>query len=396
MKLALIRQRYTPFGGAERFMDRAIHALGNDADITVFAREWRGEAAGYRFVECNPPHRSNVQRERGFAGAVRAALRAQSFDLVQSHERIVPEGIAAPFLYRAGDGVHATWLRERARAQGVLGSLRNAINPYHRFMVALERGMFTHAHLAGVICNSRMVRDDIATRFALPASKLHVIYNGVDLEQFHPRLRDASSRAGALRQSLPEHIDTRPETVGGSGSSPLFPLLLHVGSGFERKGVANLLTAFARVKSAATLVIAGEDKHAARYQRLATQLNIAGRVRFTGALPDVKPLYAAADAFVLPTLYDPMPNAALEALACGLPVLTTTTCGAAEFITEGVNGYVRDALDIDGLAQALALLSDPARAASMRGAARASVAHLSLDAMAQQLLSLYRSLTPRG
>lgn len=387
MKLALIRQRYTPFGGAERFMDRAIHALGNDADISVFAREWRGEASGYRFVECNPPHRNNVQRERGFAGAVRAALQAEQFDLVQSHERMVPEGITAPFLYRAGDGVHATWLRERARAQGVMGSLRNAINPYHRFMTALERDMFTHADLAGVICNSRMVRDDIAARFAVPANRLHVIYNGVDLDKYHPRLRD----------DVQGH---RPETIGGRASSSTSPLLLYVGSGFERKGVKQLLTAFARVKGAATLVIVGEDKHAARYQRLAAQLDVAGRVRFTGALQDVTQLYAAADAFVLPTLYDPMPNAALEALACGLPVLTTTTCGAAELIREGVNGYVRDALDVDGLAQAMTLLTNPAQAASMRAAARASVAHLSLDAMAQQLLALYRTLarttTARG
>ena len=147
MKLALIRQRYTPFGGAERFMDRAIAALGKQAEITVLAREWRGEAAGYRFVECNPPHRSNVQRERGFAQAVLTRLQDANFDLVQSHERIVPDGIRAPFIYRAGDGVHATWLRERARAQGFAGSLRNAINPYHRFMVAQERAMFAPEHV---------------------------------------------------------------------------------------------------------------------------------------------------------------------------------------------------------------------------------------------------------
>ena len=394
MKLALIRQRYTPFGGAERFMDRAIHALGNDADISVFAREWRGEAAGYRFIECNPPHRSKVQRERGFSESVRTALRSEQFDLVQSHERMVPDGITAPFLYRAGDGVHATWLRERARAQGVMGSLRNAVNPYHRFMTALERDMFTHPNLAGVICNSRMVRDDIAARFAVPASRLHVIYNGVDLDKYHPRLRG----------DLHGH---RPETLGGSASSPTSPLLLYVGSGFERKGVKQLLNAFARAgtnaagaAAQATLVIVGADKHAARYARLASQLGIGTRVRFVGAVADVTPYYAAADAFVLPTLYDPMPNAALEALACGLPVLTTITCGAAELIREGVNGYVRDALDVDGLAQAMTLLANPARSASMRAAARASVAHLSLDAMAQQLLALYQALaqttTARG
>ena len=74
MKLALIRQRYTPYGGAERFMDRAITALGSSAEVAVFAREWRGEAADYRFVECNPPHRSNVSRDRSFVDAVKGTL----------------------------------------------------------------------------------------------------------------------------------------------------------------------------------------------------------------------------------------------------------------------------------------------------------------------------------
>ena len=118
MKLALIRQRYTPFGGAERFMDRAITALGSEADVTVFAREWRGQAAGYRFIECNPAHHGNVSRDRNFVEMVKVALTREQFDLVQSHERMTPDGINAPFVYRAGDGVHATWLRERAREIG--------------------------------------------------------------------------------------------------------------------------------------------------------------------------------------------------------------------------------------------------------------------------------------
>ena len=395
MKLALIRQRYTPFGGAERFMDRAITALGGSAEVAVFAREWRGEAAGYRFVACNPPHRSNVSRDRSFVEAVKTALARESFDLVQSHERMTPDGINPPFLYRAGDGVHAAWLRERARAQGKIGAVRNALNPYHRYMVALEKEMFAHANLAGVICNSRMVRDDIAARFGVPDARLHVIYNGVDLQTFHPAA-----------------FDRMAETRSHQGFSANTPLLLYVGSGFERKGVKNLLHAFARAGSNpanagntskggnAQLAIVGADKHITRYAYLAQRLKIAGRVRFLGAAQDVAPVYAAADAFVLPTLYDPMPNAALEALACGLPVLTTTACGAAELIDEGVNGYVRDALDVDGLAAAMTLLieqaRDPARAAPMRAAARASVEHLSLDAMAAKLLALYASLTAHG
>jgi UDP-glucose:(heptosyl)LPS alpha-1,3-glucosyltransferase len=131
----------------------------------------------------------------------------------------------------------------------------------------------------------------------------------------------------------------------------------------------------------------------ARYQALAGRLGLAGRAHFLGGRGDLPRLYGAADAFVLPTLYDPMPNAALEALACGLPVVTTRGCGAREFIREGENGYVIDVLDAAGLSQVMGVLAAPGRAARMREAARTSVAHLSLEAMAARLTALYRRLT---
>jgi UDP-glucose:(heptosyl)LPS alpha-1,3-glucosyltransferase len=204
---------------------------------------------------------------------------------------------------------------------------------------------------------------------------LRVIYNGVDLDAFHPR--QAEQRAN-VRASL--------------GIAQDAPLFLYVGSGFERKGVARLLEALADTAAPAIAVIVGADKNAGAYQAQAKQLGLEGRVHFLGPREDLPALYGAADAFVLPTLYDPMPNAALEVLACGLPVVTTRQCGAREFIREGENGYVLDALDVTGLSQVMGVLAAPGRAAGMREAARASVVHLSLDAMAGQLLALYREL----
>jgi len=253
------------------------------------------------------------------------------------------------------------------------------LSPYHRYLLAAERRMFQHPALRSVICNSRMVRDDVARRFGVAPSRLHVIYNGVDLQRFHPGLAD-------------EHrIAVRAEW----GIPPGAMLFLFVGSGFERKGVPQLLEAFARARpSNARLMIVGADRRLDAMKKRAGQLEIGARTVFTGPRKEVAPLYGAADAFVLPTLYDPLPNAALEALACGLPVLTSTSCGAAELITEGRNGYVCDALDTAALAEKMEWLAATGSSHAVREASRQSVAALSLDAMAEALRALYVQLGP--
>lgn len=370
MKLALVRQTYTPYGGAERFVERALAALREQGtDVTIIARNWQGEA-GPGFLRCNPFHLGRTWRDAGFARCVRRIIAEGRFDLVQSHERI-----PGCHLYRAGDGVHATWLELRGRARGVSPRLSFGLSPWHRYTLAAEAALFRHPALRAVICNSRMVRDDIARRFPEAADKLHVIYNGVDLEHFHPRLRD--EHRGAARSTL------------GIGDD--VPLILFVGSGFERKGVPTLLGALARMtRDDAHLLVVGRDRHEDRMRRLADDLGIGGRVRFLGGQKDVRPFYGAADVFALPTLYDPMPNAALEAFACGLPVVTSTTCGAAELIEPGVSGFVCEALAIDELARnldsACALAAAPA-------AVRESVTGLDIGSMAARLLGLYRALT---
>lgn len=362
MKLAIVRQKYTPFGGAERFVERALAALkAQGADVSIIARQWSGDVKG---VTCNPFYLGRTWRDAGFASAVRKIIASGRYDLVQSHERI-----PGCHLYRAGDGVHATWLALRDKPF-------DAVAPWHRYTLAAEEAMFRHRDLRAVICNSRMVRDDIARRFGLADEALNVIYNGVDLEQFHPRLRE--EHRAAMRAKV---------GAGRLGNSAA-KVVLFVGSGYERKGLPTLLDALQHVD--AELWVVGRDKSQAAMERRAAQLGIDGRVRFFGAQPDVRAFYGAADVFALPTLYDPFPNAALEALACGLPLVTTTTCGGAELVT-AANGATVTAGDAPALATALTAVCRDA--GDMRAAARASVAHLELAAMAEQLARLYARLS---
>jgi len=374
MKIALVRQRYNPYGGAERFVERAMAALAAEqVELTLLARSWpAGAATGtWRLLRCDPYYVGRVWRDWGFARAVCAAVKAESFDLVQSHERI-----SCCDVYRAGDGVHCQWLINRKRALGLLGRSALALNPYHWYTLAAEKRMFLNPALRAVICNSNMVKDELRRHFGLAEEKLHVIYSGVDLDAFHPRLRQ-TWRA------------RKREELGIAADAMVF---LFVGSGFRRKGLPQLLRALGSVRDA-RLVVVGADKELPRLRREAARSGLAERVHFAGGQQDVKPWYGMADCFVLPTLYDPFPNAALEAMACGLPLITSLQCGAAELVESGVQGYVcRDPLDVVELARCLNLAAAPGQAERMGGAARDRVRTFDLTDMAQRLTRLYADL----
>lgn len=380
MKIAIIRQRYNPYGGAERFVERALGALvAEGAEVTLITRSWEGaQQQGFRQVTCNPGYSrwmgARTARDRSFAASAQAEMKQGGYDITQSHERI-----PGCMIFRAGDGVHAAWLDHRSRVLNPVQRLVQRFSAYHRYQVDAERAMFTSAALKAVICNSHMVADEIAKYYAVDRSKLHVIYNGVDNTVFHPGL-SAEFRA-------------QTRAVGAIPESA--PLLLFVGSGFERKGVPQLLRALAQAGNREIrLVIVGADRKLKKMQSLAASLGLQSRVHFTGPIKDVRPWYGAADGFVLPTLYDPCPNAALEALACGLPIVTSDTCGAREWVRSGENGWVVDAMDCTGLSTRLDDLAALAKNQEARQLSRASVESLTLPAMAERLLALYRSLGP--
>jgi UDP-glucose:(heptosyl)LPS alpha-1,3-glucosyltransferase len=300
-----------------------------------------------------------------------ARLATERFDLVQSHERL-----PCCDVYRAGDGVHRQWLANRARAAGPVARLADRLSPYHRYVLDAEAELFASPRLRAVICNSRMVRDEIRAWFGLPEERLHVVYNGVDLDAFMPELREAH----------------RARLRGELGVPDAARVFLHVGSGFARKGVGTAIAALARLGDrTARLFVVGKDRNERAMRATAVRAGVAERVHFAGGQQDVKPWYGAADCFVLATLYDPFPNAALEALASGLPAVVSRQCGAAELVKEGVSGRVVDALDVEALAHAMEDIAGRVTD-DMREDARASVTPLGLDAMGERMVALYRSL----
>ncbi|MDR1528934.1 MAG: glycosyltransferase family 4 protein [Burkholderiales bacterium] len=378
IRLAIARQRYNSYGGAERFVARVLDAFAHRGEIsvTLLARDWppaTESSSRWQWQRVDPFYLGRAWRDWSFMRAVQKI--AENYTILQSHERI-----PGATIFRAGDGVHAAWLEQYAKTQSALARLAVNVSPYHRLICAAEREMFAHPALRYVICNSRMVRDDIIRRFRVAEDKLVVIYNGIDTDYFSPASVECHRQSQRRAWGIPEDA----------------PLLAVIGSGFLRKGLAVALNALSAHPSVFLLIV-GSDKRQEHYTQLAGKAGVASRVRFLGALTDVRLVYGAADALILPTLYDPFPNVCIEALACGLPLLTSPTCGAAEWITEGENGWVIDALDDDGYRSAvgawLESWGDPAARTSLKNAARATAVPHTLSAMTEILTNLYQRLS---
>ena len=319
MKVAFVRQKYSDAGGAERDLQRlAERLLAAGHEVHIVAREWPGADSGelvFHRIEC--PARPTSKRLRGFARGAAAFLARERFDAVHGFERMPGLDI-----FQAADGCHREWLARRSSVGGPFQVWADRVNPRHRAWLDLERRMFTDPGLKAVIALSEQGRDEIVRHYGFPADRIRVIYNGVDRARFHPGLKQHRQ---AVRAEL--------------GLADDEPVALFVGSGYRRKGLTDLIKAMPRLP--VRVLVAGRD-HAGPYIRLAKQLGVAGRLTVLGPRSDVERLYGAADVFVLPSWYEPFGNVVLEALASGLPVVTSRLIGAAEAIEEGANGYLHD------------------------------------------------------
>ena len=203
-----------------------------------------------------------------------------------------------------------------------------------------------------MIAVSETVKGDLTRFERVEPARVRVIPNGVDTAAF------ARDEVGgrAIRTRL------------GLGEALVFVLVAH---NFRLKGLATAIEALARLTSDAVLLVLGRGD-AARYRRRAAALGLGNRVRFLGATPETRAYFSAADVCVHPTFYDPCSLVALEALAAGLPLITTRRNGVSEMMTDGVEGLVLDdARDVAGLAALMAQMADPAVRRRMGSAARA-------------------------
>jgi UDP-glucose:(heptosyl)LPS alpha-1,3-glucosyltransferase len=337
LKIALIRQKYTPFGGAERYMSRLIAGLvAKGHDVHVFASQWQtSDQQTLTFHQVPAIRAAGWLRSLTFSINCGKLLRREYFDVIFSLERTQHQDI-----YRAGDGCHRQWLCQKNLGKGILARLRTYINPLHLTYLNLERKLFTDPALKAIIANSKYVKEEIVRLYGVSPEKIHVVYNGIDPDEF------ANGDRALHREELAREFHLKDEVR-----------LLYVGSGFERKGVPTLLKSVARLQIPYKLFIVGKGR-LNKFKKAAKRLGIGEKVIFSGPRTDVHRFYLGSDIFVFPTLYDPFSNATLEAMACGLPVITTPFNGVSEIISEGRNGCViNDPLDDKSIADAITRLA---------------------------------------
>ena len=307
-----------------------------------------------------------------FALNCRWLLARERFDLVFSLERTLRQDI-----YRAGDGCHRRWLVQKKLGKGAFSSWATSLNPLHWTYLYLERRLFTDPALGGVIANSLFVKQDVVTMYGVPPEKVHVVRNGLEPLAFDHTRRDE------CRQQLASEFGLSKELR-----------LLYVGSGFERKGVPALVRAVAHLSIPFRLFVVGKGD-IARYRRMADRLGVGDRIVFTGPVRDVSRFYLGCDVFVFPTVYDPFSNATLEAMAAGLPVVTTPFNGVSELIQDGRNGYVvADPLDDRAIAMTIERLAPLDSRLSIADASFRTACEFTMDRNIRETLDVVAAVKP--
>ena len=238
--------------------------------------------------------------------------------------------------------------------------------------LAAERWCYRPRRTRLLCAVSRGVAAELHAGFPAMAEAVRSIPNGVDATAFRP---DPEARR-AVRSDL--------------GIDDASHLALFVGGDWERKGINFAVGALADAPSWHLAVAGAGDRHALLASAQAS--GTRGRIHLLGKIRAMARIYAAADAFVLPTAYEAFPLVTLEAAASGLPLLVTRVNGVDEILRDGCNGWFIERRAADIARRLRELSADPELARQMGAAARQAVMPYSWDTMAEGYMSLYAEL----
>jgi UDP-glucose:(heptosyl)LPS alpha-1,3-glucosyltransferase len=388
LRLALSFPRIDPNrGGAETYVAdlcRLLVRWGHEVDVYTSEVAPGALPATVDVVHVPADGWNRFSRILGFARASERALRANEshYDCIVGfintwhQDVIIPQGGLHPGSLAHNARRYPAGLR---RAAYVLGKRANPKDWMYR---AIERKQYDPARGSRVVAVSLLVRRHLEVFRGVETDRITVIPNAIDAHRLE--VDEPAEARAEFREKL------------GLGESDL--LALFVAHNPRLKGLPALLNGLARHKRLRPdarpvhLAVCGGEKVDV-FARQARRLGLADTVHFLGFQDDIRPCFWGADLFIHPTYYDPCSLVVFEALACGLPVITTTSNGAGEVITPGVEGYILSSPEAgDELSDALAGLSDDRRRRAMSASARDLGHAQSFDVHLSRMVDLFREV----
>lgn len=373
MRIALVANNIHFRGGMERYCAEIVRHLCDRHELHLFATEVDDVPLDRVTVHPIPatPKPILAYFLQFYARASRA-VRPQEFDIVHTIGGITSRQnvVTAQYCQYAWGDV----LRREPEA-------REGLTAYHHFMWRLwghyEKRAMTSPETRVISANSHTTSRDLQTFYGCPEKRVKVVYNGVDPDRFSPDKREKRSEVRA-KYGIPEK-----ET-----------LILFVGE-YQRKGLATLIRALGHLpKSASFRLLAVGRGDIPRYRQIADEAGVADRVVLSGPQRGVENIFGAADVFAFPTFYEPFGNVITEAMASGLPVVTTRRAGAAELIEHGESGMlVEDPRNAAEIARAVEpFLGDAALRTRMGALAREVAREYTWERVARETEALYESI----
>ncbi|HEY1685503.1 MAG TPA: glycosyltransferase family 4 protein [Tepidisphaeraceae bacterium] len=376
MKIALIVEHAdSQHGGAERYTVQLAAALVERGhEVALIAREGTAAPPGVELIILPARAVAKTARYARFLQMIDAHLRENQYDIVHAMMPVHHCDIYHPHAGLAAEGIAHGHRKHAGRIRQKVSRLSNQLHIRRRYFRAVEKKLLQSTHPPIVLCVSELVKREAKQHYPLPDDRLAVLFNAVDLEQFNLQ-RDP--QAGAkLRQQLKISSDKI--------------IALFVAQNFQLKGLAITIAAIAQLRDPRILLLVVGKESPSPYLQQARELGIEKQILFAGSTLDIYAYYSAADFLVLPTMRDSCSLVVLEALAMGLPVISTASNGACEIMTNGQHGFVLPhPKDIPALTEAMGHLIDPSTRANFAGNCRSLRSKLSYDHHLSQMLDIY-------
>jgi UDP-glucose:(heptosyl)LPS alpha-1,3-glucosyltransferase len=370
LKIALMVRRFVPAaGGLESWAhDLAKALLARGCRVRVLTTAADASIPGLEVTQV--PSADDPMRQ---ARLFEATAERLSGEIV--HDTGVGLGCD---LFQPQMGCQTLNLARHVAIQPALGRLRFMVSPkarrYARSVREREAAQLRSAR--AVIAVSNETASVFRDRFGVDADRIIAIPNGIDTQRFHP----AHARQG--RAPLRRSMNISDDTL----------VLLAAANNFRLKGLQLTIEALAALRRRDMLLLVAGDGETREFKALASAAGVADKVRFLGRIDDMPSLYGAADLFVHPSAHDACSLATLEAMASGLPVITTRFNGAADGMAHGREGLLLANLSASAMVDALTELSDPDRRAAIGLHARRLAERHDFHDTVDKLMAVYQML----